>query len=95
MARNVRVLIVDEDLEGRADAQRRLVKRQLVVAGACGYGAQALDEETSHRVEDEIGQEYIPIQKTITVSADQEHQQTKTEEIPQRFVKKGGMEASV
>lgn len=42
MAGNVRVLIVDEDLEGRADVQRRLVKRQLVVAGACGYGAQAL-----------------------------------------------------
>lgn len=42
MAENARVLIVDEDLEGRGDLQRRLVKSQFVVAGACGYGAQAL-----------------------------------------------------
>jgi pilus assembly protein CpaE len=42
MADNARVLIVDEDAEGRGDVQRRLVKSQFVVAGACGYGAQAL-----------------------------------------------------
>jgi pilus assembly protein CpaE len=42
MAENARVLIVDEDVESRGDVQRRLVKRQFVVAGACGYGAQAL-----------------------------------------------------
>ena len=41
MASSARVLIVDEDLENRGDIQRRLVKAQLVVAGACGYGAQA------------------------------------------------------
>jgi pilus assembly protein CpaE len=42
MAENARVLIVDEELEGRGDLQRRLVKSQFIVAGACGYGAQAL-----------------------------------------------------
>jgi len=42
MAENARVLIVDEDVESRGDVQRRLVKSQFVVAGACGYGAQAL-----------------------------------------------------
>jgi pilus assembly protein CpaE len=42
MAENARVLIVDEDVETRGDLQRRLVKSQFVVAGACGYGAQAL-----------------------------------------------------
>ncbi len=42
MAENARVLIVDEDAETRGDLQRRLVKSQFVVAGACGYGAQAL-----------------------------------------------------
>jgi pilus assembly protein CpaE len=42
MAENARVLIVDEDVESRGDLQRRLVKSQFVVAGACGYGAQAL-----------------------------------------------------
>ena len=42
MAENARVLIVDEDGESRGDVQRRLVKSQLVVASACGYGAQAL-----------------------------------------------------
>lgn len=42
MAENARVLIVDEDLEARGDLQRRLVRSQFVVAGACGYGAQAL-----------------------------------------------------
>ena len=42
MAENARVLIVDEDAESRGDVQRRLVKSQFVVAGACGYGAQAL-----------------------------------------------------
>ena len=42
MAETARVLIVDEDAEGRGDVQRRLVKSQFVVAGACGYGAQAL-----------------------------------------------------
>ena len=42
MAENARVLIVDEDAESRGDVQRRLVKSQFVVVGACGYGAQAL-----------------------------------------------------
>jgi pilus assembly protein CpaE len=42
MAENARVLIVDEDVESRGDLQRRLVKSQFAVAGACGYGAQAL-----------------------------------------------------
>jgi pilus assembly protein CpaE len=42
MAKNARVLLVDEDLEGRGDLQRRLVRGEFVVAGACGYGAQAL-----------------------------------------------------
>jgi len=42
MAKTARVLIVDEDLEGRGDLQRRLVRSQFVVAGAAGYGAQAL-----------------------------------------------------
>jgi len=41
MAKTARVLIVDEDLEGRGDVQRRLVRSQFVVAGASGYGAQA------------------------------------------------------
>ena len=42
MAKTARVLIVDEDIEGRGDLQRRLVRSQFVVAGASGYGAQAL-----------------------------------------------------
>lgn len=42
MAENARMLIVDEDVESRGDVQRRLVKSQFVVVGACGYGAQAL-----------------------------------------------------
>jgi len=42
MAKTARVLIVDEDLEGRGDVQRRLVRSQFVVAGASGYGAQAV-----------------------------------------------------
>ncbi|KPJ49850.1 MAG: hypothetical protein AMJ38_02710 [Dehalococcoidia bacterium DG_22] len=46
MAENARVLIVDEDAESRGDLQRRLVKSQFVVAGACGYGAQALSLAT-------------------------------------------------
>jgi pilus assembly protein CpaE len=41
MATSARVLIVDEDPENRGDIERRLVKAHLVVAGACGYGAQA------------------------------------------------------
>ncbi len=46
MANNPRVLIVDEDLESRGELQRRLAKGQLVVADACGYGAQALSLAT-------------------------------------------------
>jgi pilus assembly protein CpaE len=46
MATSARVLIVDEDLENRGDIQRRLVKARLVVAGACGYGAQAVSLAT-------------------------------------------------
>lgn len=42
MAETARVLIVDEDLESRGDVQRRLVRSQFVVAGASGYGAQAV-----------------------------------------------------
>ena len=42
MAKTARVLIVDEDIEGRGDVQRRLVRSQFVVAGASGYGAQAV-----------------------------------------------------
>ena len=42
MAKNARVLLVDEDVESRGDVQRRLVKSQFVVVGACGYGAQAV-----------------------------------------------------
>jgi pilus assembly protein CpaE len=42
MAKTARVLIVDEDLESRGDVQRRLVRSQFVVAGAAGYGAQAV-----------------------------------------------------
>jgi pilus assembly protein CpaE len=42
MGKNARVLIVDEDAESRGDIQRRLVKSQFEVVGACGYGAQAL-----------------------------------------------------
>jgi len=42
MAKTARVLIVDEDIEGRGDLQRRLVRSQFVVAGASGYGAQAV-----------------------------------------------------
>jgi pilus assembly protein CpaE len=41
MAKTARVLIVDEELENRGEVQRRLIKAHLVVAGACGYGAQA------------------------------------------------------
>ena len=42
MVKNARVLLVDEDVESRGDVQRRLVKSQFVVVGACGYGAQAV-----------------------------------------------------
>ena len=42
MAKTARVLIVDEDLESRGEVQRRLVRSQFVVAGAAGYGAQAV-----------------------------------------------------
>jgi len=42
MATSARVLIVDEDLENRGELQRRLVKAHFAVAGACGYGAQAV-----------------------------------------------------
>jgi pilus assembly protein CpaE len=46
MAKSARVLIVDEDIEGRGNVQRRLVKSQFVVAGASGYGAQAVSLAT-------------------------------------------------
>jgi len=42
MAKNPTIFIVDQDLEARGELQRQLVRNHFVVAGAAGYGAEAL-----------------------------------------------------
>lgn len=42
MARQPSVLIVDQDPNKRAELQKRLGRRQFVVVGVCGYGAEAM-----------------------------------------------------
>lgn len=42
MKDNVRVLVVDQDFESRAELQKGLVKARFIVVGGVGYGAEAL-----------------------------------------------------
>ena len=42
MTDNVRVLVVDQDFESRAELQKGLVKARFIVVGGVGYGAEAL-----------------------------------------------------
>ena len=42
MVGGVRILVVDQDFETRAELQKGLVRAQFIVAGGGGYGAEAL-----------------------------------------------------
>ena len=42
MVGGVRILVVDQDFETRAELQKGLVRAQFIVAGGVGYGAEAL-----------------------------------------------------